>query len=134
MLIEEESENDRLRAEIEGLRAKLEDRTVRLENAGTLADASLALNGLFEDADTAAQQYVENLKHMNDSAKEECDKIILEAKEKAAKIIAAGENERLEKIREANLYVNKVIRKVTDFLAEHPDLRATIVAEKEEND
>ena len=47
-----------LREENDRLKEKLADRSLKLENAGSLAEASLALNGVFEAAQSAADQYL----------------------------------------------------------------------------
>ena len=47
-----------LREENDQLRTKLADRSLKMEKAGSLAEASLALNGVFEAAQAAADQYL----------------------------------------------------------------------------
>ncbi|MCI6228993.1 MAG: DNA repair protein [Candidatus Faecousia sp.] len=64
MLISETEENMRLRAELEQARAKLQDRRILLEKSGSMAEAALRLNGVFEAADKAARQYLENAHRM----------------------------------------------------------------------
>jgi hypothetical protein len=51
---------------ISSLNKKLEDRKIEIEEAGTIAEASFKLNGVFEAAEKAAQQYLENLKELHD--------------------------------------------------------------------
>jgi hypothetical protein len=53
---------DRLEAQLTKANAKLADREIHLEKAGTMAEASLSLNGVFESIDAAGAQYLENLK------------------------------------------------------------------------
>ncbi|MCD8126758.1 MAG: DNA repair protein [Clostridiales bacterium] len=56
-------QNERsLREENEDLRRRLEDKTIRIENAGSIAEAALSLNRIFEDAQAAAQQYLDSLR------------------------------------------------------------------------
>lgn len=63
--------------------AKLADRTIITENAGSLAKAALELNGIFEAAQKAAEDYVHNVKLRADSA--------LEAEMEAQRAAAAEE-------------------------------------------
>lgn len=57
-LLEELSrENDRLRAELDEANKKLEDRHVRLQRCGSMAEAALELGGVFEAADRAVAIY-----------------------------------------------------------------------------
>ncbi|MCD8378749.1 MAG: hypothetical protein LUC95_00155, partial [Lachnospiraceae bacterium] len=43
-----------LRRENEDLHEQLEDKTIRLEKSGSIAEAALGLNHIFEDAEKAA--------------------------------------------------------------------------------
>ena len=56
MLIAQTEENNRLRSRLEQAEAQLQDRRITIDKAGSLAEAALQLNHVFEDADRAAQQ------------------------------------------------------------------------------
>ena len=62
LLITQEQENRKLRGELARAQAALEDRTITVAQAGTMAEAAMRLNGVFEAADRAAQQYLDNLR------------------------------------------------------------------------
>lgn len=62
MLVELSKENDRLKEELEEANKKLENRRISATEAGSLAEASLKLNGVFEAAEKAAQDYLYNIK------------------------------------------------------------------------
>lgn len=64
MLIAETEENTRLRSELEQTREKLADRRILLEESGSMAEAALRINGVWEAADKAALQYLENVRRM----------------------------------------------------------------------
>lgn len=49
-------------AKLSDAQKKLQDRTLALSNAGSIAEASLAINGVFTAAQRAADQYLENVK------------------------------------------------------------------------
>lgn len=49
-------------ARIRELRGRLDDRQIKVNEAGSIAMAALKLNGIFETAQRAADQYLENLK------------------------------------------------------------------------
>lgn len=66
MLIEQTEENRQLKIRLEQAEAQLRDRRIEIQKAGTLAEAALRLNRVFEDADRAAQQYLENLRLMTE--------------------------------------------------------------------
>lgn len=58
MLLDITRENDALKAENTDLRAQLELKTIRLQESGSIAEAALKLNGIFEAAQQAADQYL----------------------------------------------------------------------------
>ena len=62
MLIAMEKENTNLREQLDDAERRLENRKIDLEQSGTLAEAALRLNGVFEAADAAAKQYLENIR------------------------------------------------------------------------
>ena len=47
---------DQLKAENDALKAQLADRQIRIENAGSIAQAALELNRVFEAAQAAADE------------------------------------------------------------------------------
>lgn len=63
MLIEQMKENQRLRSRLEQAEAELENRELVSLRAGSMAEAAMQLNGVFEAADKAARQYLENVYH-----------------------------------------------------------------------
>lgn len=64
MLLEQSRETQKLRAELEKANALLKERQLAIRNAGSIAEASLKLNGVFEAAQKAADQYLENVKRL----------------------------------------------------------------------
>ena len=75
VLVELSEENDMLRKENEELKAKLEDKFLVIRNAGSIAKASLELNGIFEDAQKAADQYISSIVQIKNEKKEELKKM-----------------------------------------------------------
>ena len=78
---------ERLEEELADAKQKLEDREVTLSSCGTLAEAALKLNGILEDADRAAEQYVESLR----DREAEADSIIEDANRRADEIVHSAE-------------------------------------------
>lgn len=62
MLLELSKENQGLRKQLAEAEKKLEDRTILIEQSGSLAEAALRLNRIFEDAQAACQQYEQNVR------------------------------------------------------------------------
>lgn len=64
LMLEQSQEIDRLREELEKTKAELADRRIRIANSGSVAEASLAVSKIFEDAQRAADLYLENVRIM----------------------------------------------------------------------
>ena len=64
LLIEESEKNEALEQRLREAEKKLADRQLRIGEAGTLAEAALGINGLFEAADAVCEQYKLNLQQM----------------------------------------------------------------------
>ena len=78
LLLQERKENESLRAEIESLKSQLDDHILEIKKAGSLAEAALQLNGVFEAAENAAHQYLENIYARGERYKKSCEKIMLD--------------------------------------------------------
>ena len=65
MMLAQSREIDALRAKVRELEEKLADREIRIQESGSIAEAALKLNGIFEAAQAAADQYLENVKNQS---------------------------------------------------------------------
>ena len=88
-----------------------------------MAEASLALNGVFEAADAAAQQYLENIKNLSDRQEDICREVQAKAEEKVIKIIREAEEYKRKSYAEADKYWEQIKEKVDNLLNEHEVLR-----------
>jgi predicted transcriptional regulator len=66
MLVEQSKQIDELKQRLDIAEKKLADRDLKLKESGTLAEAALKLNNVFEAADAAGKQYVDALKRLYD--------------------------------------------------------------------
>ena len=64
LLLEQTNENKRLTEENDSLRQRLEKKEIILENAGSIAEAALMLNEVFDAAQAAVDQYIKSIKKM----------------------------------------------------------------------
>ncbi len=70
LLLEQEKEIDRLQAENAELQKQLDHRCLQIEEAGSIAEAAMALSGIFEAAQKAADIYLQSVKeNAEDTAK-----------------------------------------------------------------
>lgn len=65
MLIAQSKEVALLKKQLQEANEKLEDKRIMIENSGSIAEAALHLNGVFEAAQNAAEQYLENIKRQS---------------------------------------------------------------------
>ena len=70
ILITQQKQIEDLTAALEDSEKALADRKVAIEESGSLAEAALKLNGVFEAAQQAAEQYLESLKAAARESKE----------------------------------------------------------------
>lgn len=97
MLISVSKENENLKKALSDTEEKLNSREILINEAGSIAEASLVLNGVFEDAQKACEQYIENINRTNS----ECEKILAQAKAEAESIISDARNTAQKIINEA---------------------------------
>ena len=82
MLIAQSKRMEQMQEELDAARAALASREILLQEAGSIAEASLRINGVFEAAQAAAQQYLENIRRMSGLPPESAD-VLPEDKEEA---------------------------------------------------
>ena len=66
MLLSLTEENEKMKIRLEQAEDQLRDRRILIDKAGSIAEAALQLNNIFEDADRAVQQYLENVRRMTE--------------------------------------------------------------------
>lgn len=86
LLLAQTKENERLSAELEQAQSELADRRLRLQEAGSLAQAAIEINGVMEAAQAAAQQYLENICLMEEETRQQCEQMLADAEKKAARV------------------------------------------------
>lgn len=96
LLLMQTRESEHLKMQLEEAKRELADREIRIREAGNLADATLAVNGVLESAQKAAQQYLDNIARMEQETKLRCQQMLLDASGEAEKIkLEAAENPRV---------------------------------------
>jgi len=97
VLLDQAKRIEKLEQELKQTKSKLESKKILIEDSGSLAEAALKLNGIFEAAQQSIDQYTLNVKEkckkLESDTKKECQLI----KEKAMKEI-----EELNKIKVKN--------------------------------
>ena len=86
LLLAQTKETERLSAELEQAQSELADRRLRLQEAGSLAQAAIEINGVMEAAQAAAQQYLDNIRLMEEETRQQCEQMRADAEKKAARV------------------------------------------------
>ena len=70
LLVAQSKKIDELEQELEETKTLLNSKQIMITEAGSIAEASLRLNKIFELAQQAADQYLDNIKNLNEKKKE----------------------------------------------------------------
>lgn len=70
IIYKQEKQIQQLTKEVEELKQQLEDRTIQMKEAGSIAEASLKINKIFEAAQQAADEYLRSIKEVNKPSQE----------------------------------------------------------------
>lgn len=89
---------------------ELEKREIAITNAGSIAEASLALSGIFEAAQDACQQYTENIRLLSERQERLCLQMEQESRMNAAKIVEEAKQQREMIEHEARIRATRILR------------------------
>lgn len=66
LMLEQSKRIDQLERQLTAAQNELENRRIVAQEAGSIAEAALRLNNVFEAAQMAADQYLENIRRLSD--------------------------------------------------------------------
>ena len=126
MLIAQTEENSQLKIRLEQAEAQLRDRRIEIDKAGSLAEAALSLNVVCQAAESAAQQYLENIQRSS-SQQDAISRVIKEQSEKEAAQIRQEAEAYSQKVHaDADAYWKQVAARASKLLADQEALRQLI--------
>lgn len=138
MLIAQTKEHDKTKAELAEAERQLSNKVLKIENAGSIAQAAMQMNGVFEAAQRAADQYLENVRaqsfqmelkekecaerseRMLAQTRARCSVMESEAAKKCEEMILAAEEETRRRWDELH-------SKMESYLREHEQLRSLMM-------
>ena len=126
MLIAQTEENDRLKIRLEQAEAQLRDRQIAIDKAGSLAEAALSLNGVFQAAEAAAQQYLENIQRISGQQDALCRALKETAEKETAQIRQEAQAYSQKVHAEADAYWKQVAARAAKLLEDQNSLREMI--------
>lgn len=117
IIYELQKQKEECDARIEALEGQLAEKTLCIENAGSIAEASLALNGVFAAAQAAADQYLQSIHAANEenearqaAAEAHCGELEKAAKAKAEAVTAAAEVKAAATLNEAEAKAVNIVK------------------------
>ncbi|MGN0479445.1 MAG: hypothetical protein ACI4GO_08415 [Hominenteromicrobium sp.] len=146
MLVAQSRENETLRAQLEQAQEQLQSREIALDRAGSIAEASLQISGVFAAAEQAGAQYLENIERLSGEQAAVCERMERMSREKAAAMLSEAaekcrvmEQETQEKCvqmlaqaeRESQAYWTSLSEKLEQFCAAHEALAELLPSLKE---
>ena len=88
LLLDQSRQLDSLREQLQQAQAQLANRQLLLNEAGSIAEASLQLNRVFEAAQSAAEQYLENVQTLSERQARVCQQLETESQQKADTLLS----------------------------------------------
>lgn len=127
IMLKQSERIDELEKQLEKKEEELSNRQLMLNDAGSIAEASLMLNSVFADAQAAASMYLENVKALADKQELELKRIEDESKKQADELLRATKEKCEQSEKEAKIqaekYWNDVSVRLKNYLDEHAGLQ-----------
>ena len=143
MLVDQGEELEILKQKLADTEAKLYQKELIIDEAGSIADASLKLNGVFEAAQASCEQYIDNIKLLSERQQQVCEQLEQESRAKAETLLAETTEkceimesdmktrceEMLAKAKEeSQAYWDEVSQRLEAFYNEHHGLRELLAS------
>ena len=141
MLIDQSKELQKTQRRLCKAEAELDERRIVIDEAGSIAEAELRLNGVFEAAQDSCKQYMENIQFLSSRQEEICRQREEESRLKCTamldetqKCCAALESETKERCSQmlakakvdSEAYWDDVYRKLEAFCEKHAEVREAL--------
>lgn len=129
MLIMQAKRTEELQEKLNEATKQLEEKELTVTNAGSMAEAALKLNGVFEAADAAAAQYIKSVSDGDtvltappETALKESEEILNEARKKAQALLDETEAKCRAREEKAQRYVDAVNAKLKQVYTDYKEL------------
>ena len=134
LLVAQSRETEELREKLQTAEQELASRRIRLNEAGSIANAALDLNGVFAAAQAAADQYLESIRLQSQDTESHCAQLVAEAQEKADRLLAETETKCADMVAQAEAetreFWDMVSRRLENFYNEHAGLRELLALDQ----
>ena len=130
LLAQVSREKEALQDQVAALQAQLAERQLNMDQAGTFAEASLRLSGVFADIDAAGAQYLYNIQQLSQKRTAACERLEAESRAQADAILAEAQTKAdailAQAQSQADAYWADVSVRLQRFYDEHPGLRSAL--------
>jgi len=136
MLKRTEAQRDALAEECRNLRATVEERQIKIDSCGSIAEAALELQGLMQSAQSAADVYLDNIKRVNEETARRCALLEKESEDKANETVCAASDKSVIIISEAEERAEEIMKTASananEIIAQAEKLLAAAKTDSEE--
>lgn len=108
ILINQQRQIDELNEALKKAQDALADRTIAIQESGSLAEAALKLNGVYEAAQAAADQYLEQMRAQADEARSKAQAEADKARRVAEDVLTTARGEADRILREARAQADQM--------------------------
>lgn len=122
ILLEQSKQMQQLRKELNETRDKLTSRELELEEAGSIAEAAMRVNGVFEAAQAASQQYVDNIKRLSQRQEAICQEMERACCQKIKKRLEETEKTRADMLAETQKQCAEILTRARAQAAKNPEV------------
>lgn len=116
ILLHQVEENEQLREQLEEAQRQLAERAIVIEDSGSMAEAAMRLSGVFDQAQQAADDYLQSIRLANKEPETYANTILAHAREEAEALIADAELRSARIHAEADEYWNMMRSRVQGLL------------------
>ena len=131
LLMNQSVETEQLQAKVEELTEQVQRQEITCQNVGSMAEAALALGGVFQAADQAAQKYIQEMADRAARQEQELQAKADEAREQVKKLLAEATDSADVTREEADACLAEAKAKAEGILTEANESAARIKEEAE---
>ena len=124
MLIMQSEELESTKKKLANTKSKLLEREISIDNAGSIAEAALQVNGVFEAAQKACEQYIDNIKNLSKRQETICEQKMKECEQQTQKMLKDAQIVSIPRWRSHPIHENRASESICTEPC-NPLLRAT---------
>lgn len=123
LLIQQTEDNEKMQSRVDLMNAQLQSRNINLSKAGSIAEAVVQVNEVYQRADKIAEEYLQNVRLLSERQEEACARMERECQEKCDVMVEDAEKQCAAKRKEAEEYWAGLSARLDNFYNEHAGLR-----------